>query len=404
MNYDKIEESCNNLKGFAEKMGSTIDNLKAVVNGLSGKWIGPASESFIEHTNEFISQFEGAKETLAMSVLFLHGCSDRYQDVDDAAYKELIALVGGQDKIDNIDVSSLPSARLKESLSHQGFDKRIGTPLDNTESSAEEISKEKSTPAEETSQKENYANSWQSPSGYESGYQSGGSDWRYSEKGAGSYYPGSGTDGYYHGGKSGRHNHHDNRSKDSFSYDKESGFNYSEVDKYLNVESDEGSLDKAVLIAKYLTENGGFTPVQAAAIAGAYLNGNNYNHSRHTESRWNDFDDNDNVGISSLTSEESKKEVLEAAGLPENTSIEDLTIQQQCDMIIAESQNSDNAYYEALKSCDTIEEASVATAEMTSGVSISDNWENYPNEKTVQRNLENAQKIYELISDEGGNE
>lgn len=139
-------------------------------------------------------------------------------------------------------------------------------------------------------------------------------------------------------------------------------------------------LERSVLVAKYLVDNGGFTKEQAAALAGVYWDENGClpEEVMIDEYRKHAGTQNYGAGIASLTPPAVKNQYLKDAGLPAGTPIETLSMQQQCDMIIAASQKSNKYYYDALKRCDTIEDASATAVVLTGGVSYSDNWKTHP--------------------------
>lgn len=112
LDYTKISNSCLNIKSVAEKMQTTEDSLNGTLSMIDSGWIGVASEAYRKKIDYFIKNFDEAKRTLAMSVLFLSGCADGYKSIDNETYSSLIALIGGQDYIDKIDVSKISSSSL----------------------------------------------------------------------------------------------------------------------------------------------------------------------------------------------------------------------------------------------------------------------------------------------------
>ena len=143
-------------------------------------------------------------------------------------------------------------------------------------------------------------------------------------------------------------------------------------------------IQRAVLVAKYLMKNGGFTAEQAAAIVGVYIDENNCNPGEVMQAEKDGKGASGTggngygAGIGSWTYEETKKQCLKDAGFSENTKIEDLSLQQQCDMVIAVSQKSGSKYYNALKRCDSIEDASATAVIITGGVGSSSHWDTHP--------------------------
>ena len=157
-----------------------------------------------------------------------------------------------------------------------------------------------------------------------------------------------------------------------------------DMNNYPRGDSLEDGKERAVLVAKYLMKNGGFTAEQAAAMAGVYLDENNCDPGEVMEAEKNGQGaagtggNGYGAGIASWTFEESKQQSLSDAGFDPNTPIENLTMQQQCDVIIAESQKSNKQYYDALKRCDTLEDASATAVVITGGVGFSNNWDTHP--------------------------
>ena len=206
------------------------------------------------------------------------------------------------------------------------------------------------------------------------------------------------------------------------------GYGYLDMSNYPTGTSREDGLARATLVAKYLMANGGFSKEQAAAMVAVYVDENNCTPGSVMEAEkagkgvegtgGNGY----GAGIASWTFEDFKNQSLRDAGYPENTPIESLTMQQQCDMIIAMSQKSMKKYYDALKRCDTIEDASATAVIITGGIGFSDNWDTHPtpaeakeladwygrsNDKNYgpsehhwggdQRRLQLAKEIYEIL-------
>ena len=157
-----------------------------------------------------------------------------------------------------------------------------------------------------------------------------------------------------------------------------------DMSNYPTGKSKEDGLARATLVAKYLVENGGFTKEQAAAMVGVYLDENNCDPTTYMKAEkegrgakgtgGNGY----GAGIASWTFVDFKNQCLRDAGLPENTPIENLSLQQQCDMIIAMSKGSNKKYYDALKRCDNIEDASATAVIITGDISYSKNWDTHP--------------------------
>ncbi|MBR3211239.1 MAG: hypothetical protein IKF71_04820 [Bacilli bacterium] len=157
-----------------------------------------------------------------------------------------------------------------------------------------------------------------------------------------------------------------------------------DMTNYPKGSSKEDGLARAVLVAKYLIENGGFTKEQAAAIVGVYLDENNCDPGSYMAAEKNGRGASGTggngygAGIASWTFAGFKNQCLSDAGYPANTPIESLSLQQQCDMVIAMSQKSNKKYYDALKRCNTIEDASATAVIITGGVGYSNHWSTHP--------------------------
>ena len=189
------------------------------------------------------------------------------------------------------------------------------------------------------------------------------------------------------------------------------------------------ALDRGTLVAKYLMDKGGFTAEQAAGLVGVYIDengcypGDTPGSVKETEMKT--LGDGYGAGIASWTTTEVKNSVLQDAGYPAGTKIENLSLQQQCDLIIAGSQKTFKTYYDALRRCNTVEDASATAVVLTGGVGLSNNWSTHPtpadakyvadyyasaNDKTFgysdyhhnldQRRLEYSKKILENLKKE----
>ena len=156
------------------------------------------------------------------------------------------------------------------------------------------------------------------------------------------------------------------------------------MSNYPTGSSREDGIARATLVAKYLVENGGFTKEQAAALAGVYVDENNCDPGSYMGAEKNGQGASGTggsgygAGIGSWTFADYKNQCLNDAGYASGTPIESLSLQQQCDMIIATSQKSNKKYYDALKRCDNIEDASATAVVMTGGVGFSSNWDTHP--------------------------
>ena len=156
-----------------------------------------------------------------------------------------------------------------------------------------------------------------------------------------------------------------------------------DMDNYpKDINNKEAAYERGVLVAKYLMQNGGFTAEQAAALVGVYIDENGcYPGVIDSAVRQNEmanFGEGYGAGIGSWTTVGVKHAVLTDAGYPTSTKIENLSLKEQCDLIIANSQKSSKKYYDALKRCDSIEDASATAAVMTGGVGFSNNWDSHP--------------------------
>ena len=126
------------------------------------------------------------------------------------------------------------------------------------------------------------------------------------------------------------------------------------------------ALDRGVYIAKRLAEKGGFTKEQAAAIAGTMMDENKCDPSSYMKAEKagkgaKGTDGNGyGAGIGSWTGA-LKQRVLAQAGYSPNTRIEDLSMDQQIDILIKDTQTGNKKYYDALRRCKTIEDASATS-------------------------------------------
>ena len=157
-----------------------------------------------------------------------------------------------------------------------------------------------------------------------------------------------------------------------------------DMKKYPKGDSREDGIERATLVAKYLMKNGNFTAEQAAALVGVYVDENNCDPGSLMEAEKNGQGvagtggNGYGAGIASWTFEETKRQAMKDAGFDPNRTVESLTLKEQCDMIIAQSNKSNKTYYDALKRCDNIEDASATAVIITGGVGYSDNWDTHP--------------------------
>lgn len=133
------------------------------------------------------------------------------------------------------------------------------------------------------------------------------------------------------------------------------------------------SMSRAVEVAKYLNQNGGFTKEQAAACAGVYIDENDCNPTKvNTAERDGKGAKGTSgfgygAGIASWTETNFKNTALTQAGFKEYTPIETLSLQDQCKMIIGNANGNMKKYYNALKRCANIEDASATAVCITGG-------------------------------------
>jgi hypothetical protein len=155
-------------------------------------------------------------------------------------------------------------------------------------------------------------------------------------------------------------------------------------DKYGNYDQ-EAAKARSVLVAKYLVNEGGYTKEQAAAMAGVFWDENQCNPGEVMKEEYNKNRNSYGAGIGSWTDQSYKNQCLKDAGFPPNTPIESLTMEQQCYMLVAMSNGSQKRYYDALKRCDTIEDASATAVCITGGIGFSSHWSTHPTQAEAQR-------------------
>jgi uncharacterized protein YukE len=109
MNFDSISGSCKNLTSLATTFNGTIDNISSSIGKIqSPAWGGKASDNYRSQITKLIDNLPVAERQLALSVIFLANCAGGYQNLGDDAVNKLKELIGGQEYIDNFDVSGLP--------------------------------------------------------------------------------------------------------------------------------------------------------------------------------------------------------------------------------------------------------------------------------------------------------
>ena len=157
-----------------------------------------------------------------------------------------------------------------------------------------------------------------------------------------------------------------------------------DMSNYPTGNSREDGIERAALVAQYLVEHGGFTKEQAAGIVGVYVDENNCDPTTYNVEEKNGQGvagtggNGYGAGIGSWTFESTKQQILKDAGLPADTLIENLSLEDQSKLVIASSQGEFKRYYDAIKRCDTIEDASASAVVLTGGVGMSNNWDTHP--------------------------
>lgn len=113
LDFNEIKSSCLNLTNLATSFDGTITEVDSAVGKIDEPtWGGEAATNFRTEITNLTRNLPDAKEQLALSVLYLAGCADGYSALGEANVAKLKALVGGQEAIDNTDVSSLPEVDL----------------------------------------------------------------------------------------------------------------------------------------------------------------------------------------------------------------------------------------------------------------------------------------------------
>lgn len=173
----------------------------------------------------------------------------------------------------------------------------------------------------------------------------------------------------------------ESKSNSATSYTSESAL---DMNNYPKGNSHEAVVARATLVAKYLMQNGGLTAVQAAALVGVFIDENGCDPGTVMQAEKDGLGaagtggNGYGAGIGSWTHEGYKNQCLNDAGYPSGTLIESLSLEEQCNIIIASSKNSSSAYYNALKRCDNIEDASATAQVLIEGVGHSNNWSTHP--------------------------
>ena len=154
------------------------------------------------------------------------------------------------------------------------------------------------------------------------------------------------------------------------------------------------SLARSYVVAKYLMENGGFTAIQAAAMVGIFMDENGCYPSTATTYERPNLGEGYGAGFASWTGN-LKQYALEGAGYDASTTrIEDLSLKEQCDMFIDMTNNTYfdanlgcgnfKQFYDVLRRCDNIEDATATAMILTGGTGYSDHWSTHPTTSEAQ--------------------
>lgn len=157
--------------------------------------------------------------------------------------------------------------------------------------------------------------------------------------------------------------------------------------RYAKVPKPTGTkMTRALEVAKYLMEYGGLTKIQAAAVVGVYIDENGCNPSTHMAAEKNGKGAKGTggfgygAGIASWTHTDFKNESLTQAGFAPYTAIETLSLQDQAKMVVGNIKGNLKTYYNALKRCTNIEDASATAVAITGGVGYvkKGRWKTHP--------------------------
>jgi hypothetical protein len=130
--------------------------------------------------------------------------------------------------------------------------------------------------------------------------------------------------------------------------------------------------------------------MQAAAVVGVYIDENNCNPASYmkAEARGQGAKGTGGfgygAGIASWTGAEFKNTALTQAGIAPNTPIESLRLEKQADMVVGNINGNMKRYYDALRRCQNIEDASATCVVLTYGVGHSKNWKTHPTPQEAQ--------------------
>ena len=149
-------------------------------------------------------------------------------------------------------------------------------------------------------------------------------------------------------------------------------------------------MERAVTAAKYLVNNGNFTKEQAAAIAGVMIDENKVDPSSYMKAEKSGKGAKGTggfgygAGIGSWTFEDNKNSLLKLGGYKPYTPIEKLSLEEQLNLLVLDSNNRNKKYYDALRRCDNLEDASATAVLITGGVGHSKNWNTHPTQAEAQ--------------------
>ena len=117
--YSDIEDSCRTLETLAGDIDSSAEELNTLINNIPENWQGDAGDNYYEKIRAFYTDLLEAKQTIAMSVLYLASCAGAYDTMDQDSFNNLIGLVGGFEAINAVDINSLPEVNLYERFASQ---------------------------------------------------------------------------------------------------------------------------------------------------------------------------------------------------------------------------------------------------------------------------------------------
>ena len=143
-------------------------------------------------------------------------------------------------------------------------------------------------------------------------------------------------------------------------------------------------MDRAVRVANYLHEHGDFSKDQAAAIAGVMIDENNVDPTSYMKAEKAGKGAKGTggfgygAGIGSWTFADTKNALLKAGGYKPNTPIESLSLDEQANLLVLDSNGRMKRYYDALRRTNNIEDASATAVLITGGVGHSKNWLTHP--------------------------